>query len=341
VRLGDAFFLKMFRRLQPGINPGVEIIRYLTEVVHFPNSVPLAGVIDYRRHGTVCTLALLQAYVANQGNGWDYTVNYLVRFLEEGVTRARLPADQHALYLALVKTLATRTAQLHAALAAATAPELAPQPLTAADVSSWRAEARAAATAALKMLAERAAQLPPALSPAVDALLARRGTLLRSLAAAGGDHVKGLKIRCHGDYHLRQVLLRRNDFVITDFAASPEVHDASERRRSSPLADVATMLRSFAYAQRMALQQSSLIPVEERGRWEPRLDEWEQQTRRAFLDAYDEIARPSGLYASLEEALPLLQLFELQTACADLQRELLTRPDWAGVPLRTLARLTA
>jgi maltose alpha-D-glucosyltransferase/alpha-amylase len=342
VRLGDALFLKIFRRLQPGVNPGVEIIRYLTEVVHFPNSVPLAGSIDYQRHdGTVSTLALLQAYVANQGNGWDYTVNYLVRFLEEGVTRAPLPADQHGLYLAQIRTLATRSAQLHAALAAATGPELAPQPLTAADVSTWRAEARAAATAALKMLAERAAQVPPALSPAVDTLLARRGTLLRGLGAASGAAVQGLKIRCHGDYDLRQVLLRRNDFVITDFEASPEVSDATERRRSSPLSDIATMLRSFAYARRMALQQSTQIPVDERSRWEPQLDEWEQQTRRAFLDTYGEIARPSGLYVTSADVAPLLRLFELQAACVDLQRELLARPDWVGVPLRTLLGLTA
>jgi len=91
----------------------------------------------------------------------------------------------------------------------------------------------------------------------------------------------------------------------------------------------------------MALQQSSLISVEERSRWEPQLDEWEQQTRRAFLAAYDEIARPSGLYAARAEVTPLLRLFELQAACVDLQQELLGRPEWAGVPLRTLLALSA
>src|SRR5215469_15302220 len=161
VRLGDAFFLKIFRRLQPGTNPGVEIARYLTEEAHFPYSVPLAGLIDYRHEdGTASTLALVQAYVPNQGDGWNYTVNHLVRFLEESITRTPLPADQHGLYLALIRTLATRTGQLHATLAAATEPNLAPQPITAADVSAWRHAARTAAAAALKMLAERTAQLP-------------------------------------------------------------------------------------------------------------------------------------------------------------------------------------
>jgi maltose alpha-D-glucosyltransferase/alpha-amylase len=341
VRLGDAFFLKLFRRLHPGPNPGVEIGRYLTEVAHFPNTVPLAGLVEYQRGDAVHTLALLQAFIPNQGDGWDYTVNHLVRFLEERVTRAPPPADVHALYLALIRTLATRTAELHGAMAAATEPALAPEPITLADLTAWRRSTHSAATVALKMLRERLAQLPPADAAAAQALLARRTTLLRNLATADRTAPVGLKIRCHGDYHLRQVLLKRNDFVITDFEGSPEQSVAVQRRKSSPLLDVASMLRSFAYARRMALQQVALISAPERGRWEPQLDDWEEQTRQTFLATYDAIARPGGLYASLAEVRPLLRLFELQAACAELQQELLGRPDWVGVPLRALAALAA
>jgi maltose alpha-D-glucosyltransferase/alpha-amylase len=170
-------------------------------------------------------------------------------------------------------------------------------------------------------------------------VLARRGALLRSVAVRRSGVPRGLKIRCHGDFHLRQVLLRRNDFVITDVGAAGQ-SVAAQRRRCSPLADVASMLRSFAYARRMALQQCSLISANDRDRWEPQLDAWEQQTRNAFLDAYDESASGSGLYESLTQVMPLLRLFELETACADLQRALLNRPDWVGVPLRTLAGLS-
>jgi len=338
VRLGDAFFLKICRRLRPGTNPGVEIGRYLTEVARFPNSAPLAGYLEYQpADGEACTLALLHAFVPNQGDGWDYTVNYLARFLEERVTRAPLPADVHGLYLALVTTLATRTAQLHGALAAASEPALAPQPISAADLGEWRRSARAAATAALRLLARHIARLPAAAAADAAALLARRTALLRGLKARDARVPHGLKIRIHGDYHLRQVLLRRNDFVITDFEGPPDQGEAEQRRRRSPLTDVAGMLRSFAYARRMALQQCSLIPVDERGRWEPQLDAWEQQTRQVFISTYDEVARSCGLYASFAEVRPLLQLFELEAACIDLQQELLGRPDWAGVPLRRLA----
>jgi len=167
--------------------------------------------------------------------------------------------------------------------------------------------------------------------------LARRATLLRSIGSGAGPASGGLKIRCHGDYHLRQVLLKRNDFFITDFESSPAADAALQRRKCSPLTDVASMLRSFAYARRTALQQCSLIAADERSRWDPQLDTWERETRRAFLSTYDEIARASGLYASFAQAAALLRLFELQAAYADLRHELLSRPEWAAVPLRALS----
>ena len=339
VRVGDGFFLKFCRRLRPGVNPGVQIGRYLTEVARFPHSVPLAGCVEYHRSdGAVSTLALLQAFVTNQGDGWDYTVNYLVRFLEERVTHAPLPADAHGLYLALVRTLATRTAQLHAALAAATQdPELAPEPLTAADVNAQRAETRSALNAALEVLAKRAHELPPGGAADASEALARRAALLRSLGKEVARAPKALKIRCHGDYHLRQVLLKRNDFVITDFEGSPQQSAEELTERKLPFTDVAGMLRSFGYARHRALEQCLMTAPAERDAWERQLDDWERQTREVFISTYDELARDSGLYQSFEDTRPLLRLLELERACLDLQQELTSRPEWAEVPLRTLA----
>ena len=253
VRVGQSFFLKICRRLRPGVNPGVQIGRYLTEVAQFPYSVPLVGCVEYHQSdGTVCTLALLQQFVTNQGDGWDFTVNYLVRFLEERVTHAPLPEDVHGLYLALVRTLATRTAQLHAALAGATSdPELAPEPLATADVNALRARTHAAATAAFDMLAEHAAQLPPAAkTDAPSSHWTARAVLLRSLAKEVSRAPKALKIRCHGDYHLRQVLLKRNDFRLAHWTsrAAPQESIEELRQRHVSLTDVASMLRSFSYA---------------------------------------------------------------------------------------------
>src|ERR1700722_1621486 len=214
VRVGEQFFLKIYRKLQPGVNPELEIGRYLTEVAHFPNIVPVAGAVEYQKQdGTVMTLALLQAFVMNQGDGWDYTVNYLVRFLEDRRTGAPLPEDAHGLYLALMKTLAIRTAELHAALSRPTTdPAFAPEPIPASDIETWRSHALTEAGKTLDLLANNTMQLSPEVAADADSLLKRRALLLRRMEACATTVPKGIKTRRHGDYHLGQVLVRRNDF---------------------------------------------------------------------------------------------------------------------------------
>ncbi len=119
VMLGERLFLKGYRRLRPGENPELEVGRFLTEMARFPNCVPVAGAIEYHADdGTVMTVGLLQAYVANQGDGWAYTLDYVERFLEHHRTATEQPpADVHGVYLALAHTLGERTGELHCALA--------------------------------------------------------------------------------------------------------------------------------------------------------------------------------------------------------------------------------
>src|SRR5262249_19887350 len=163
-----------------------------------------AGAVEYQsQDGTSFTLALLQAFVANQGDGWDYTVNYLVRFLEDRRTGTALPEDAHGLYLSLIKTLATRTAELHRALSRPTTdPAFAPEPITASDLAAWRDHIRTEAEAMLDMLANRASQMPQSAAADADAMLGRRDLLLRRIDESAPSLPQGIKIRCHGDYHL-------------------------------------------------------------------------------------------------------------------------------------------
>jgi maltose alpha-D-glucosyltransferase / alpha-amylase len=338
VRVGDQFFLKIYRKLQPGVNPELEIGRYLTEVARFPNIVPVAGASEYEsQDGTVMTLALLQAFVMNQGDGWDYTVNYLVRFLADRCTGAPFPHDAHGLYLALMRTLAIRTAELHSALSRPTTdPAFAPEPITAADIEEWRTHTLAEAEKSLAMVADAASRLPPEVMADAESLLKRRALLLRRIEASAAGVPQGIKCRRHGDYHLGQVLVRRNDFILVDFEGEPGRTLAERRRKHSPLTDVAGMLRSFAYAHRAALQRNAPTAADQVGRLEPLLEKWEQETRQTFITAYDEVARASGLYDSLEAMLPLLQLFEIEKALYEVRYELGNRPDWASIPLRSL-----
>jgi maltose alpha-D-glucosyltransferase/alpha-amylase len=341
VRVGDQFFLKVYRKLQPGVNPELEIGRYLTEVAHFPNIVPVAGAVEYTaKDGTVMTLALLQAFVMNQGDGWDYTVNYLVRFLEDRRTGASLPEDAHGLYLALMKTLAIRTAELHVALSRPTTdPAFTPEPITAADIETWKSHALAEADKTFEILtnalAQTTAALPPEVAAHAESLLKRRALLLRRIESSATTVPKGIKTRRHGDYHLGQVLVRRNDFILVDFEGEPGRTLPERRIKHSPLTDVAGMLRSFAYARRAAVLRGP-HPGDQAGKLEPLLEKWEQETRQTFITAYDEIARASGLYESLQEMRPLLQLFEIEKALYEVRYELGNRPDWASIPLRSL-----
>jgi maltose alpha-D-glucosyltransferase/alpha-amylase len=336
------FFLKFYRRLQAGINPEVEIGRYLTEVVRFPNIVPVAGAADYTdSEGTPVTLALLQAFVMNQGDGWDYTVNYLTRFLEERRTDVAMAEDVHGAYLELVKTLATRTAELHRALATPSSDEaFAPEPITEQDLAGWRLNVRVEAEKTLEMLVERVTELPATVIPEADILLSRRELLLRRIDGSVPGLPKGLKTRHHGDYHLGQVLLKRNDFIIVDFEGEPGRPLAERRTKHSPLRDVAGMLRSFTYARRAAMQRCTVQSTEDCTRWESVLDKWESDVRTLFTATYDAIARPAGIYQSLEDVLPLLTLFEVEKALYETRYELGNRPDWTSIPLRSLIAFT-
>jgi maltose alpha-D-glucosyltransferase/alpha-amylase len=273
----------------------------------------------------------------NQGDGWDYTVNYLVRFLEDRRIGAPLLDDAHGLYIALMKTLATRTAELHAALSRPTSdPAFAPEPITMEDVAAWRAHALAEAEATFELLANCASQLSPAVQADADSLLKRRALLLRRIEASAATLPKGIKARRHGDYHLGQVLVKRNDFILVDFEGEPGRTLPERRRKHSPLTDVAGMLRSFTYARRAAMQRNSLKTADHRDRLEELLETWEQETRQAFITAYDEIARANDLYDSLEEMQPLLRLFEIEKALYEVRYEIGNRPDWASIPLRSL-----
>ena len=305
--------------------------------LHF-HVLPRVMGVPLRPHsGPVEKPEVLQAYAANQGDGWDYTVSYLARFIEDRRTGTALRADAHGLYLALVKTLATRTAELHCALSSPTSdPAFAPEPITANDIATWRLQVRADAESALERLASRASHLPSSVTTDAQRVLALRARLLGWIESAVTAAPRAIKARRHGNYDLGQVLLQHNDFIIVDFEGEPGRTLAERRAKHSPLTDVAGMLRSFGYARQAALQQCALESAHECDKWAPLLEQWEQQARQVFLAAYDEIARAGGLYESLQDVQPLLQLFEVEKALYDVRHELDYRPDWAGIPLRAL-----
>jgi maltose alpha-D-glucosyltransferase/alpha-amylase len=344
VTLGERLILKGYRRLRTGASPELEMGLYLTEVVKYPNCAPVAGVLEYiASDGQNRLLAMLQAYVQNQGDGWTYALEYLRRHLEEHRTAPatdKPPVEAHSAFLILIRTLAQRTAQLHAALATPTRnPDFKPEPLGRADFDAYRQRALGEAKEALGLLKSNLEQVPAVDRPKANEILARQESLLAGLEAAVSQENQGQKIRIHGDYHLGQVLVTRNDFVIVDFEGEPG-HSLEERRaKQSPLRDVAGMLRSFSYVEHSALRSTAHDEVEF-AKLTPLAHAWTQQVRETFLSAYDEEARAAALYSSLTPGRGLLGLFELEKALYELRYELTNRPTWVGIPLQGILEWT-
>jgi maltose alpha-D-glucosyltransferase/alpha-amylase len=342
VNLGDRLFFKAYRRPQPGGSLELEMGRRLTEVAAFPNAIPLAGAIEYAgADGLRMTLGLLQAYVANQGDGWNYTLEYLGRYFDQQRTAAGSPpADAHGAYLALVRVLGGRTGELHATLAQPTGDAaFDPEPLAAGDVAAWKRRVRDEAAATLDSLEKNLQQLGLPAREAALALIAQRQRLAARIDACAPGPGGSLKIRCHGDYHLGQVLLAKNDFRIIDFEGEPGRSAAERGMKHSPLRDVAGMLRSFDYARWTSLRGVTPSPPED-NRLAALAADWHDAARRTFLEAYDEATRGGGLYGDFAAERPLLELFELEKALYELRYEINNRPGWAHVPLQGIHALT-
>jgi maltose alpha-D-glucosyltransferase/alpha-amylase len=336
VAVEEHLLMKGFRRLREGVNPDVEIGRYLTEVAGFKHCAPLAGVVELeRKDGVRMTLALVQGFVHNQGDGWTFTLDYLQRHLELRKASAEPePADAHGGYLALVETLGRRTAELHQAFALPTADAaFAPEPLVAQDVADDQQRVLGDVTTTLALLESRLTALAGATREQAAGLLKARAALeawTRRPITPGRAQLT----RTHGDYHLGQVLVTRNDFVIIDFEGEPGRSLEERRAKRSPMHDVAGMLRSFGYAAAAALRAVGTND-DERAALEPSVERWQQQARASFLLGYG---------AASEGAPPpegLLDLYEMEKALYELRYELNNRPDWVGIPLRGLLDLLA
>jgi maltose alpha-D-glucosyltransferase/alpha-amylase len=345
VVMGERLILKGYRRLRSGASPELEMGLYLTEVVKYPNCAAVAGVLEYvGNDGSAKLLAMLQAYVANQGDGWIYALEYLRRHLEQHRTAPAsdaLPVNTHEAFLIMIRTLAKRTAELHGALSTRTGnADFDPAPLTRADFDAYRQRAHDEAQGAFTLLRSNLEHLSGADRDKANQVLAQQDRLLARLDACAAEESDGRKIRIHGDYHLGQVLVTRNDFVIVDFEGEPGHSIEQRRAKQSPLRDVAGMLRSFSYVEHSALRSVTHDEVEF-GKLAPLGKGWTAEVRAAFLSAYDAQASGYSLYGTLTPGRGLLGLFELEKALYELRYELTNRPTWAGIPLQGILEWSA
>ncbi len=374
--LGDTLFLKTFRRLREGVNPELEVGRFLTDVAHFANCVPVAGHVEYvDADGEVTGLALLQRYVPNQGDAWTVAIHELTRELEESITAPAAasapaaptpftaegtPIDATTTTMAIpvitgaepaeavegartrARTLGRRTAQLHAALSLRTGdPAFDPEPVTGSDISAWALRVRQDVVSTVELLERHRGALPGNLEQLVADVVLAAPDLVRRAESWASHPPAGVKTRYHGSYNLEQVLLVENDFVIMDLEGEQGVPIAEARKKHLALRDVASMLRSFDYARRVALAEATQHEGDLE-RMAPASAAWLEAAREEFLTAYRDEAVVGGLYAdeeSFDAEEPMLTMFELEKALYELRFELENRPEWVGIPLSGLASL--
>jgi maltose alpha-D-glucosyltransferase/alpha-amylase len=346
VMLDDKLVLKLFRKSAPGLNPEWEMGRFLTEHTNYRQIAPTLGALEWvPEQGEATLLAILQGYIENQGNAWDYTLSYLSRFLENWQAemngeRAEPETSPHVSYCAQIRLLGQRTGELHQALAVPAIEAFGSEPLAEGEADAWAERVRLDVGASLDQLADALAHLPEPIRPQAEALIGKRTELemlARNLRPSG---LQVVKIRYHGDYHLGQVLVSGSDFVIIDFEGEPARTLAERRRKGCPLRDVAGMLRSFDYAAAIAGSRAHGESPVACAALAQLTQTWRHQVKAAFLEGYREgIADCPACPQDLAQADKLIRLFLLEKALYELRYELANRPLWVHIPLDGLTEL--
>ena len=330
--------VKLFRRLEPGVNPEIEIGRFLTEKVQFSHMPPLLGSVELMTNGASSAIAVVHGFIQNQGDAWTVTGAYLDRFVEEQrllTAEAAGESDEQAAYLRRAQHVGTRVAELQLALASRDdLPDFAPEPITADDVRTWTESVLQRAERTLDDLTARRSDLTENDRQLADALLSHRASLPARLRELLPDDIDALKIRHHGDFHLGQMLIVKDDVVIIDFEGEPR-RSIEDRRRKAPAArDVAGLIRSIDYSAIAALERALKSAPDEHGKIARALDGWRETSVSSFLSAYRQSLSDARLWPqSLQFADRLLDFFLLEKAFYEIEYELAHRPSWLRVPL--------
>jgi maltokinase len=304
----EELILKVFRRLEAGINPELELLRFLTER-GFDNIAQLAGWYAYAGRPMDATLGILQQFVAGGQDGWKLALD----------TMPKGKGSSH--FLQTLHRLGEVTGRMHTLLGSDAAdPNFCPEEPSAESLGMLTATIDDEIESIFLELPDSNEDVAP---------IRGRGEEVRERLRLW-THVGsiGRVIRHHGDFHLGQTLWAGDDWVVLDFEGEPARSLPERRRKRSPLRDVAGMMRSFAYA---ASAASLLRGVE------PPAD-WEARARKEFLDGYrltiDQTLVPAG--SAMDR---LLAVFELEKAVYELRYELNNRPDWVKIPVAGILRM--
>jgi maltose alpha-D-glucosyltransferase/alpha-amylase len=351
--LGGRLVAKLFRQLGEGESPELEIGRILAEA-GFQGAPRLAAGLNYTGpDGRLRTLVSAHEYIGNEGSGWTYTLDEIGRYLESIQLPADIPPGSAVLsvtdgrdlssYLQSVELLGQRTGELHLLLARAPDAAFTPEPfsmLYQRNLDKWM---RTEAKRTISLLASARKGLDETTNDLVERVLQSEIALLERYRLLVKHRIHAMRLRCHGDFHLGQVLFTGKEFVIIDFEGET-ARPVSERRiKASPLSDVAGMLRSFHYAACAALRlprNEALRASAPGGILQESLERWRQLAGERFLTGYFSVANQGGfLPAEEEDRRAVLTAYVLHKAVYELRYELNNRPSWVWIPLKGIVSI--
>ncbi len=364
IAYGDRLLLKLFRKIEAGLNPELELGRFLTERVGFEHAPALVGWLEHRTgRNETYTLAVMHRMVANQGDAWQFTLGELGRYYEQAASTlasGRAPAANslvellhqakpHPLaeeligaYLDAARLMGRRAAELHRALSSdCEDPAFAPEPYSALHRRSVYQSLRNLLGQVFRLLAGRLGALAAPLRGAAESVLALRERAISVFEAFLRAPLGVARIRCHGDLHLGQMLNTGKDFVIIDFEGEPARSLGERRGKRTALRDVAGMIRSFHYAAHVSLGEK--LRSGALGETKPALARqwaafWQRWASWAFVKGYLEQGAGCPFVPAADDELRiLLDTFTLEKAIYELGYELNHRPQWVEIALRGVA----
>jgi maltose alpha-D-glucosyltransferase/alpha-amylase len=348
--VGEKYLLKLFRRLEPGENPDIEIGRQLAGRAGEARVPQLLAWADYHAEGAApLSIAMVQQQLPSRGSAWERALDEVTAFCERALVKhrghpERAPAapevdDTIGVYNASLELLGRRTSDLHRTMAALEGERFGLRPLDRHELERIGRDMHAHAMRTLDLLESRRNALPETLAPKVERVLSMRSRIGDDFHRLAGLEDAGARIRVHGDLHLGQVLEVDGDFYFIDFEGEPARPIAERQIPQSPLRDVAGMLRSFSYAARAGFRVFLQNQPDCRTTLESWIAAWEREASAFYLRGYYRHIADSALVPAERSRQALLHAFVLDKAFYEVNYELGNRPDWVDIPLDGLMEM--
>lgn len=356
------YYIKIFRKLEEGLNPDIQIGRFLTVKKQFPNVPSFIGSLVYQADKKEYSAAIMQHYVENETTAWNLMSDELSRFTEQ-VLAAELGGELsgvqnpdifdgihqpvpdillelggHGFHLA--ELLGRRTAELHVALGHEISEKgFEPEPFNPFYQRSLYQSIRNLVEKTFDMLRRQKASLSGATVPMAEEALTKYDAIFNFIDFIKKEPVSTMRIRVHGDYHLGQVLYTGSDFIILDFEGEPARSLGERQLKRSPLRDVAGMLRSFDYLDHYFLKEK-VKREQDKEKLASWCRVWNNWMCVSFMKGYLSHEHIASLIPPDTAGIrKITRLFLLEKALYEVMYELGSRPDWVDIPLTGLLQI--